>query len=80
MQPVEKVTSLGMSLVSGAVAAALFRRAWAMVSGQDEAPDADDLSRGWTEVLVAAAVQGAVFGVVRAAVQRTGAKTFQRRR
>ncbi|MEV4170005.1 MULTISPECIES: DUF4235 domain-containing protein [unclassified Nonomuraea] len=79
MQPVEKAASLGMSLLSGALAAALFKRVWKLASGQDDAPDADDLERGWTEVLVAAAVQGAVFGLVKAAVHRTGAQTFQRR-
>ncbi|GAB2934224.1 DUF4235 domain-containing protein [Nonomuraea fastidiosa] len=79
MQPVEKAASLGVSLLSGVLAAALFRRAWTLVSGQDEAPDAEDLERGLAEVLVAAAVQGAVFSVVRAAVQRAGAKAAQRR-
>ncbi|MEV0164547.1 DUF4235 domain-containing protein [Nonomuraea fuscirosea] len=79
MQPLEKVTALGMSLASGALAVALAKKVWTLATGQDEAPDAEDLDRGWTEVLVAAAVQGAIFGLVRAAVQRTGARTFQRR-
>jgi hypothetical protein len=79
MQPVEKAVSLGMSMVSGALAAALFKRVWKLASGQADAPDADDLERGWTEVLVAATVQGAIFGLVKAAVHRAGAETFQRR-
>ncbi|MGW3348123.1 DUF4235 domain-containing protein [Nonomuraea rubra] len=79
MQPVEKATSLGMGLLGGALASALFKRAWKLASGQDDAPDADDLDRGWTEVLVAAALQGAIFGLVKAAVHRAGAQTFQHR-
>ncbi|MFG3442214.1 DUF4235 domain-containing protein [Nonomuraea sp. NPDC047897] len=79
MQPVEKATSLGMGMLSGALAAALFKRVWKLASGQDDAPDADDLGRGWKEVVVAAAIQGALFGAVKAAVHRAGAQTFQRR-
>ncbi|RVX43986.1 uncharacterized protein DUF4235 [Nonomuraea polychroma] len=79
MQPVEKAVSLGMSMASAALAAALFKRVWKLASGQDDAPDADDLERGWTEILVAATVQGAIFGLVKATVHRAGAQTFQRR-
>ncbi|WP_336206236.1 DUF4235 domain-containing protein [Nonomuraea sp. LPB2021202275-12-8] len=79
MKPVEKSVSLGMSLLSAALAAALFKRAWKMASGQDDAPDAEDLDRGWTEILLAAALQGALFGLVKAAVHRAGAQTFRRR-
>ncbi|MEV0149007.1 DUF4235 domain-containing protein [Nonomuraea sp. NPDC050733] len=79
MKPVEKATSLGMGMLSGALAAGLFKRVWKMASGQDDAPDAGDLSRGWTEVLAAAAIQGAIFGLVKAAVHRAGAQTFRQR-
>ncbi|TMR94820.1 DUF4235 domain-containing protein [Nonomuraea basaltis] len=79
MHPVEKVVSLGMGMLSATLAAALFKRVWKLASGQDDAPDADDLERGWAEILVAAAVQGAIFGLVKAAVHRAGAQTFQRR-
>jgi hypothetical protein len=68
-----------MSVLSGALAAALFKRVWKLASGQDDAPDADDLERGWTEILVAATIQGALFGLVKAAVHRAGAQTFQHR-
>ncbi|GAA2267820.1 DUF4235 domain-containing protein [Nonomuraea roseoviolacea subsp. roseoviolacea] len=79
MQPVEKAASLGMGMLSGALAAALFKRVWKLASGQDDAPDAGDLGRTWTEILVAAAVQGAIFGLVKAAVHRAGAQTFRHR-
>lgn len=79
MRSVEKAASLGMGMLSGALAAALFKRVWTLVSGQDDAPDAGDLDRGWKEVLVAAAVQGAIFGLIKAAVHRAGARTFHSR-
>jgi hypothetical protein len=79
MHPVEKATSLGISLLSAALATAMFRRLWKLSSGEDDAPDAEDLDRGWTEVLVAAGVQGALFGLVKAAVHRASARTFRHR-
>ncbi|MCK2212501.1 DUF4235 domain-containing protein [Actinomadura sp. ATCC 31491] len=79
MRPVEKAVSLGMGMLSATLAASLFKRVWKLASGQDDAPDADDLERGWTEILVAATVQGAIFGLVKAAVHRAGAQTFHRR-
>ncbi|MEW9551280.1 DUF4235 domain-containing protein [Nonomuraea sp. NPDC050783] len=79
MQPVEKAVSLGMGMLSGSLAASLFKRVWKAASGQDDAPDAGDLQRGWAEVLIAATIQGAIFGLVKAAVHRAGAQTFRRR-
>ncbi|SDL29284.1 Protein of unknown function [Nonomuraea jiangxiensis] len=79
MRSMEKGAALGLGMLSGALAAGLFKRVWTLVSGQEDAPDADDLDRGLTEVLVAAAVQGAIFGLVKAAVHRAGARTFQGR-
>ncbi|MEU4573285.1 DUF4235 domain-containing protein [Nonomuraea sp. ATR24] len=79
MHAVEKALSLGTGMLSGALAAAMFKRTWKLVSGDDDAPDAGDLERGWTEVLVAAAIQGALFGLVKAAVHRAGAQTFRHR-
>ncbi|WP_188191836.1 DUF4235 domain-containing protein [Nonomuraea sp. SYSU D8015] len=79
MRSVEKAVSLGTSMLSAALAAALFKRVWKVAAGEDDAPDADDLERGWAEVLVAAMVQGAIFGLVKAAVHRAGAQAFRRR-
>ncbi|MGY0232055.1 DUF4235 domain-containing protein [Longispora urticae] len=66
------------SLAAGAVAGLVFKQVWRLVSGSDSAPEATDRRHGWTEVLVAAAVQGAIFGVVKAAVDRGGAKGFEK--
>ena len=49
-----------------------------LIRHEDDAPDALDRDRGWGEVLLAAAVQGAIFAVVRSAVDRTGAKAIER--
>jgi hypothetical protein len=48
------------------------------MSGADDAPRATDAERGWAEILAAAALQGAIFALVRAAVERAGATGVRR--
>ncbi|GGL63876.1 membrane protein [Streptomyces fumigatiscleroticus] len=67
-----------LSWAGGALAGLAFRKAWKAVRHEDDAPDALDPDRGWGEILAAAAVQGAIFAVVRSAVDRTGAKAIER--
>ncbi len=66
------------SVVGGILAGALFKRLWAAVADDREAPKAKDRDRTWREVVVAAAVQGAVFGGVKALIDRAGATGFAR--
>ncbi|MFI7498364.1 DUF4235 domain-containing protein [Streptomyces sp. NPDC049687] len=63
---------------SGALAGLAFRKAWQAIRHEDDAPDALDRDRGWTEVLLAAALQGAIFAAARSAADRTGAKAIER--
>lgn len=65
-------------VVAGALAGAVFARVWRLVSGEDTAPAAGDPSRGWAEVMVAATIQGAIFGAARALVDHTTARKFGR--
>ncbi|MEU2717404.1 DUF4235 domain-containing protein [Streptomyces sp. NPDC007205] len=67
-----------LSWASGALAGMAFRQAWKAIRHEDDAPDALDQDRGWGEILLAAAVQGAIFAVVRSAVDRTGARAIAR--
>lgn len=71
-----KPLGLLISVVGGIAAGALFSRVWTWVTGQDDAPEATDQHRSWREVLAAAGIQGAVFGVVKAALDRGGAAGF----
>ncbi|MEU6507044.1 MULTISPECIES: DUF4235 domain-containing protein [unclassified Streptomyces] len=64
--------------VSGAVAGLAFRQTWKALRHEEDTPDALDPDRGWGEILLAAAVQGAIFAVVRSAVDRAGAKAIAR--
>lgn len=64
------------SVLGGILAGKVFSRVWQSLTGEDEKPKATDYDRTWTEVLAAAAVQGAVFGGVKALVDRAGATGF----
>jgi hypothetical protein len=68
-----KPLSLAFGVTGGLLAGALFKQVWKVVSGDDDAPDALDADKGWGEVLAAAALQGAIYALVKAAVDRGGA-------
>ncbi|GGN95102.1 hypothetical protein GCM10011579_095270 [Streptomyces albiflavescens] len=55
------------------LAGALFKQAWKMLSHDEDAPDATAAERTWNEVLLAAALQGAIFVAVKATVDRADA-------
>jgi hypothetical protein len=66
------------SVLGGLLAGMIFKRIWQAIAGEDDSPNATDRDRGWGEILAAAAVEGALFGAVKAAVGRAGAKGFER--
>ncbi len=67
-----------MSVLGGLVASVIFKRLWKLMSHQDVAPTATQEGRSWREVLAAAALRGAIFGLVTAAIDRGGAVGFTR--
>jgi Protein of unknown function (DUF4235) len=69
---------LGFGVLGGIIAGALFKQVWKVVAGEDEEPEATDRDYGWAAVVGAAALQGALFGAVKAAVDRGGAEGFRR--
>jgi predicted metal-dependent enzyme (double-stranded beta helix superfamily) len=68
-----KPLSLLVSVLSGILAGAIFKKVWQLAAGEDEAPEATDAQRGWREILLAAALHGAIFALVKAAVDRGAA-------
>ncbi|MFJ7985850.1 DUF4235 domain-containing protein [Streptomyces sp. NPDC096351] len=73
-----KPVGLALGAGSGLIAGAAFKQAWKLIGHQDDAPNATDEHRTWKEVLIAAALQGAIFAVVKAAVDRAGAAATRR--
>ena len=60
----DRLLSLGLSLVSGVLAGAMFKGVWKLITREDDAPQATDPQatdpqRSWKEILPAAALQGA---------------------
>ncbi|CAL9661093.1 hypothetical protein SUDANB176_07003 [Streptomyces sp. enrichment culture] len=73
-----KPIGFALGWTSGTVAGLAFQKTWKVLRHEDDAPDALDRDRGWGEILLAAAIQGAIFAVVRSAVDRAGAKVIER--
>jgi hypothetical protein len=67
-----KPVGMLLGVAAGAVAGYVFKEVWRLAS-DDDAPAATDEDRGWGEILVAATLQGAIFALVKAAVDRGGA-------
>ncbi|MBO0869469.1 MAG: DUF4235 domain-containing protein [Micromonosporaceae bacterium] len=69
-KPVGWLAGLG----AGVFAGLLFRQVWKLAAGDRDAPDALDEERGWGEIMAAAALQGAIFAIVKAGVDRISAQ------
>jgi Protein of unknown function (DUF4235) len=73
-----KPVGILLSVAAGAVAGLIFKQVWKLASGDDDAPNATDEDRGWGEIVAAAAIQGAIFAVVKALVDRGGATSVRK--
>ena len=69
-----KPVSLLVSVLGGLLAGAIFKWVWKLAAGEEEAPTATDKQRGWPEILVAATLQGAIFALVKAVLDRSFAE------
>ncbi|HEU5469849.1 MAG TPA: DUF4235 domain-containing protein [Actinophytocola sp.] len=71
---------LGMlfGVLGGLLASLLFKKVWQLSTGEPEPPQATDRDFTWREVLIAAMIQGAVFGLVKAAIDRGGAVGYRK--
>jgi Protein of unknown function (DUF4235) len=74
MKVIYKLVSLLVSVLGGILAGAIFKRIWKAAAGEDEAPKATAAQYGWRNVLLAAALQGAIFALVKAALDRAAAE------
>jgi Protein of unknown function (DUF4235) len=70
--------SLLFSVLGAVVAGAIFKQIWKRIGHEDDPPGALQHEYGWGEIMIAAALQGAIFAVVKAVIDRGGAKGFQR--
>lgn len=68
-----KPLSILVSVVGGVVAGIAFKQVWKLIADEEEPPKATQSEYGWRDVLVAAALQGAIFGFIKAAIDRGSA-------
>jgi hypothetical protein len=69
-----KPLGLAFSVAGGVLAGLVFKQVWKVVAGEEDMPTATQSEYGWGEVLAAAALNGAIFGLVKAAIDRAGAE------
>ena len=65
-------------IVAGVLSGALFKQVWKLVANQDDAPHALESEYPMREVVLAAAIEGAIFAATKAAIDRAGAQGFTR--
>ena len=73
-----KPLGIGFGVLGGILAGAVFKQIWKLIADEEDAPKATEDARSWGEVLPAAALQGAIFALVKAAVDRGGAEGFRK--
>jgi hypothetical protein len=68
------------SIAGGVIAGVVFKQVWKRVrpGAEPDAPKALESEYSVGEVLAAAALQGAIFAVVKAGIERGGARVFER--
>jgi hypothetical protein len=64
-------------LIAGLLSKKIFEQVWGLID-KEEPPEATTKYATWPKVLGAAAVEGVTFKVTRAAVDRAGARSFER--
>jgi hypothetical protein len=76
MKLLYKPFGLLVGVIGGRAATTSFNRLWRLVDNEGQAPKATDRESSWRQVVIASAMKGAVFGVVKAATDRAGATWF----
>ncbi|SDF53459.1 Protein of unknown function [Blastococcus aurantiacus] len=64
-------------LIAGSLSGIVFKQIWKVVAKEEEAPSALQSEYRMREVVLAAAIQGAIFAATKAAVDRAGAQGFK---
>jgi hypothetical protein len=63
-------------ILAGTVSGAIFKQVWKRIADQDDAPDALQSEYPMWQIVLSAALQGAIFAATKAAIDRAGAQGF----
>ena len=69
-----KPVAIVAGIVGGLLSGLIFNRVWKIVGRGSDAPAPLDSERGWGEILLAAGLQGAIYALVKTAVDRGAAE------
>ena len=73
-----KPVAIVAGIIGGVLSGLIFKQVWKVAGRGSDPPAPLDSERGWGEVLLAAVLQGAIFALVKTAVDR-GAAEWTRR-
>jgi hypothetical protein len=65
-------------ILAGLVSGTIFKQVWKLIAKEDDAPGALQSEYSMKEVVLAAAIQGAIFAATKAAIDRAGAQGFSK--
>jgi hypothetical protein len=63
-------------ILAGTLSGIIFKQVWKQIADEDDAPSALQSEYPMREVVLAAALQGAIFAATKAAIDRAGAQGF----
>ncbi len=63
-------------ILAGTVSGVVFKQIWKRIADAEDAPRALESEYRMREVVLAAAIQGAIFAATKAAIDRAGARGF----
>lgn len=75
MKLIYKPFGIILGILAGLAGRQVFNLVWGKID-DEEPPEATTEEARWVKIIGAAALQGAIFAVVRAAVNRAGAKSY----
>ena len=64
-------------ILAGTLSGIVFKQIWKVVAQEEDAPGALQSEYSLPEVVLAAAIQGAIFAATKAAIERVGARGFK---
>ena len=64
-------------ILAGTLSGIVFKQIWKQVTDEDDAPSALQSEYSMREVVLAAAIQGAIFAATKATIERLGARGFK---
>lgn len=73
-----KPVTMAFGMLGGMLAGAIFKQVWKRIDDEEDPPTPLQKEFGWRKILLASALQGAIFSVVKAVVARGGAKGVEK--